>query len=183
MQMDLLVQRMIQAARLDPALYNEVEHDDQALTEAATVVVIAAVASGLGTFLGSLGHGPGLGGFASEILTTLLNWAIWSYVTFFVGTRFFGGTATFGEMLRTLGYAMSPGALNVLGFLPCVGFVVRLVVLVWMLVAGVVAVREALDFDTQHAIYTVLLGWVAMVAIFVAQFLVFALLGLPFRML
>ena len=179
----MLVERMVRAARLDVTLYNEVEHDDTATTEALYVVVIAAVASGLGTLLGSFGEGRGLVGLASEVLTMMLNWVIWSYVTYFVGTRLFHGTATPGEMLRTLGFAMAPGVLNVLGFLPCIGGLVRLAVLIWMLVAGVVAVREALDFDTPKAISTVLVGWVAMLLIYAAQFIVWGLLGWTFRML
>src|SRR5436305_865232 len=112
---------MKRAARLDPTLYNEVEHDESALLQAAIVVVIAAVAAGLGTALNLFEHGPRHLGLISEIITQLLNWVIWSYVTYFVGTRFFGGTATPGEMLRTLGFAMSPGVLNILGFIPCLG--------------------------------------------------------------
>ena len=179
----MLVERMQRAARLDVTLYNEVEHDDGATQEAIYVVAIAAVASGIGTFIGSPGQGHGLIGLASEVLTMLLNWAIWSYVTYFIGTRVFNGTATPGEMMRTLGYAMSPGVLNVLGFLPCVGFLIRLAVFVWILVAGVVAVREALDFQTQQALWTVGLGWLAMVVIFIAQLFFFAALGWTFRVL
>jgi hypothetical protein len=78
---------------------------------------------------------------------------------------------------------MSPGVLNVLGFVPCVGFLIRLGVFVWMLVAGVVAVREALDFETRQALLTVGVGWLAMVVIFIAELLVFTTLGWPFRML
>jgi hypothetical protein len=179
----MLVERMQRAARLDVTLYNEVEHDEDATQEAIYVVAIAAVASGIGTLIGSPGQMHGLVGLASEVLTMLLNWVIWSYVTYFIGTRFFNGTATPGEMLRTLGYAMSPGVLNVLGFVPCVGFLIRLGVFVWMLVAGVVAVREALDFETRQALLTVGVGWLAMVVIFIAELLVFTALGWPFRML
>jgi hypothetical protein len=179
----MLVERMVRAARLDVTLYNEVEHDEATTAEALYVVVLAAVASGLGTLLGSFGEGRGLVGLASEVLTMLLNWVIWSYVTYFVGTRLFDGTATPAEMLRTLGFAMAPGVLNVLGFIPCVGGLVRVVVLGWMLAAGVVAVREALDFDTGKAIGTVVVGWVAMVVIYIVQFLVWGMLGWTFRML
>ncbi len=71
-----VVERVLRAARLDVTLYNEVERDEAATTQAIYVVVIVAVASGLGSLLGSLWHGPGLVGFASEIITSLLNWVI-----------------------------------------------------------------------------------------------------------
>ncbi len=100
-----------------------------------------------------------------------------------MGTRLFEGTATPEEMLRALGFAMSPGVLNVLGFVPYIGFLIRLIVFGWMLVAGVIAVREALDFDTNRAIGTVVVGWVAMTVIFFVQLMIFSALGWPFRML
>jgi hypothetical protein len=178
-----LIARMRRAALLDPSLYDEVEHDQSAMPEAVLVVVIAAVAAGLGTALNPLEEGPRHFGFVSEIVTMLINWVLWSYVTYFVGTRFFGGTATPGELLRTLGFAMSPGVLNVLGFLPCLGGLVRFAVFVWMLVAGVVAVREALDCDNGRALGTVVVGWVVMLLVFFAQLVLFAALGLTFRML
>lgn len=178
-----LIARMRRAALLDPALYNEVEHDRSALTQALLVVVIAAVAAGLGTALNPFERGPRLLGLVSEIVTMLVNWVLWSYVTYFVGTRFFGGTATPGEMLRTLGFAMSPGVLNVLGFVPLLGGLVRLAVFIWVLVAGVVAVREALDCDNARALGTVVVGWVVMLLVFFAQLVLFAALGLTFRML
>ncbi len=179
----MLAERMRRAALLDPALYNEVEQDWDATTEALQVVVIVAVASGIGTVLGSPGNGPGVVRLASEVLTSLLNWVIWSYVTYYIGTRLFGGTATPGELLRTLGYALSPGVLNVLGFVPCVGFLIRLGVLIWVLIAGIVAVREALDFDTSRAVATVVVGWAVMVLVFLVQLVVFMGLGWSFRML
>jgi hypothetical protein len=178
-----LLERMRRAALLDRSLYNEVEHDESATTEALLVVVIAAVATGLGTALNPFEQGPRHFGLVSEILTMLVNWVLWSYVTYFVGTRFFAGTATPGEMLRTLGFAMSPGALNVLGFIPCLGGLIRLAVFIWMLVAGVVAVREALDCDNARALGTVVVGWVVMLLVFFAQLVLFGALGLTFRML
>jgi hypothetical protein len=179
----MLFERMQRAARLDPGLYNEVERDEEATAEAFYVVLLAAVASALGTLLGSLGQGPGLIGAMSEVVTMVLNWVIWSCLTWFIGTRVFAGTATLGELLRTLGFAMSPGVLNVFGFIPCFGFFIRLGVFLWLLAAGVVAVREALDFETGRALGTVVLGWVVMLVLFVVQFVFFAALGWTFRML
>ena len=43
-----LTDRMIRAARLDVALYNEVEADLSATSQALTVVIISSVAAGIG---------------------------------------------------------------------------------------------------------------------------------------
>jgi hypothetical protein len=112
------------------------------------------------------------------VIIGIVNYYIWAYVTYFVGTNLFQGTADVGEMLRTLGYASSPRVLGLLGFIPCVGWLIALAGAIWALVAAIVAVRQALDFDdTVKAIITVLIGWVI---ILVIQFVIFAILGTVF---
>ena len=76
-----------------------------------------------------------------------------------IGDWLLGGTSTWGELLRTLGFAHAPGLLFVVGIVPFVGWVAKPIIGIWMLAAGVVAVRQALDFSTGKALGTVLLGW------------------------
>ncbi len=179
---DSLVQRMIRAARLDASLYEEVEADRTATRDAAIAVTLVAVATGIGSALaGAFAARPEglpapnpLIALIIGIVGSLLGWLIWSYVTYFIGTRMFGGRATPGEMLRTIGFAQSPGILNLLSFIPFLGPILSLVVGIWSLVAGVVAVRQALDFTTGKAILTTVLGWIFLIIIP----LVLALLGL-----
>jgi hypothetical protein len=182
----LLVARMQRAAQLDTALYNEVEHDPTATTQAFQVVLIAGVATGLGTFLSLLlrGHGAaGLAGLVGEVVSLVVNWFVWSYVTYFIGTRLFNGRATPQELLRTLGFALTPHVLSVLGFIPVLGGVVRFVVFWWVVVAGIVAVREALDVGTGAAIVTVIIGAVCMIVIWAVMGVLLAALSLPLRLL
>jgi len=158
-----LTDRMIRAARLDVALYNEVEADTTATNQALMVVVLVAVASGIGLMLSSIIAGrPGvaLGGLIGAVVLELLGWAVWSYVMFFVGTRLFHGTATYGELLRTLGFAYSPGVLLILRFIPILGGIIGLIVAIWRIVAGFIAIREALDLDTGNTIATVIVGFI-----------------------
>jgi hypothetical protein len=176
-----LVQRMIRAARLDNGVYEEVEADRTATSQAATAVVIVAVAGAIGQGL-NVALNPQAGGPSGPMgilftavggaLGALLGWVIWSYVAHFIGTRFFGGTADTGELLRTIGFAQSPGVLNILAFLPVVGGFVTIATAIWSLVAGVIAIRQALDFDTGKAIMTAVIGWL----FFVVLFLVIGLL-------
>jgi hypothetical protein len=166
---------MIRAARLDAGVYEELEADRSATSQAATAVGIVAVCNGVGAALaaqfiarpeGVPGPNPILA-LVGGVVGALLGWLIWSYVTYFVGTKFFGGTATPGELLRTIGFAQSPGVLNLLSFIPVVGGIIALVTGIWALVAGIVAVRQALDFDTGKAILTTVIGWIFLVIVIV----------------
>ena len=161
-----IVDRMKGAAMLDIATYEEVEADTTATGQAAVVVAIVAVASAIGALRD--GGASIIGG----LVAAFIGWLIWSGVTYLIGTRVFGGTATWGELLRTIGFAQSPGVLLVLGIIPVVGLLVRFAVWIWTLVAGIIAIRQALDFSTGKAILTALLGWLCMMVLV-------ALLALP----
>src|SRR6267378_4678981 len=131
------VNRMIRAAKLEVPLYEEVEADITATNQALLVVVIVAVANGVGQAIGATIEGNSaalVGRLVGGILNGLIGWAVWSYVVYFVGTRFFGGTATYGELLRTLGFAQSPGVLLVLRFVPVLGGLLGIAVAIWVLV-------------------------------------------------
>jgi hypothetical protein len=153
-----LVERMVGAAMLDVSVYEEVEADEGATGQAAIVVMLVAAA-------GAVGASRGGGGLvAGAIVGSLLQWLLWSGLTYFIGTRFFAGTATYGELLRTLGFAMTPGVLSVLGIIPGVGGLIQVAVAIWTLVAGIIAIRQALDFDTGKAILTAVISWAVVFA-------------------
>ena len=158
------VERMVGAARLDPRTYEEVEADRSATPQALAVVVLASLASGIG-----MGHG--LRGLLAGALVNLVAWAIWAWLIYFIGTRWLpepGTTANAGELLRTIGFATSPGLLRVLGIVPVLGALVFVVTAVWTLVAVVVAVRQALDYrSTARAVGVCVVGWLVQVVILV----------------
>jgi len=150
-----LVDRMIGAAMLDIPTYEEVEADESLTGQAAVVVVLAAIAAGIGSYGGEeplLGLGLG-------VVASLVGWALWAGVTYIVGDKLLGGTATWGELLRTLGYAQAPGVLYVLAIAPMFGGILKAVVGIWLLITGIVAIRQALDFGTGKALVTAFLGW------------------------
>jgi hypothetical protein len=154
-----VVDRMKGAAMLDVATYEEVEHDEKATGQAAIVVIIVAVCSAIGAVWRG---GPSI---IIAPVSAILGWLLWAAVTYIIGARLLGGTATWGELLRTLGFAQAPGVLMIFGIIPLLGGVVRLIVALWLLVAGVVAIRQALDFSTGKAIATAILGWCAVAAL------------------
>ncbi|MSQ15884.1 MAG: hypothetical protein EXR50_08485 [Dehalococcoidia bacterium] len=164
-----MIQRMQRAASLDVSLYEEVEHDSSATMQALQVVILISILEGIGAGIGT----GRLGGLLVGTLASLGGWALWSFITYWIGTRMFAGTATYGELLRTIGFAYSPRALLVFSFVPFIGGLLVLVVSVWTLISGVVAVRQALDVSTNNAVITCVLGWLASLVVFV----VFILLG------
>ena len=159
-----IVDRMKGAATLDIATYEEVEADTTATGQAAAVVGIVAVASAIGAL-----RGGGLS-IIGGLVAAFVGWLVWSGVTYLIGAKVFGGTATWGELLRTIGFAQSPGVLLVLGLIPILGWLVRFVVWIWLLIAGVIAIRQALDFSTGKAVLTALLGWLCMMVLYAVFF-------------
>lgn len=163
-----MLQKMIRAAMLDVNFYEEVEADESLTTEAITVVVIVSVIAGLGGALADLFAGrPGamIMGLIGGIIMALVGYFVWSFVVYIVGVNLFHGTADYGELLRTIGYAYSPNVLGFFSFIPILGWLIALVGSIWALVAGVIAVRQALDFDTTKAVLTVVIGWVVMMIV------------------
>ena len=156
--MDDFLERMIRASRLDPELYEEVEADPALLGQSAAVVVLSSVAAGVGV--------TGIGGASGLVLGTiaaLLGWVVWAALIYLIGTKLFPEPQTesdMGELLRTLGFAAAPGVLRVFGVVPLLGPIVVVVVSGWMLAAMVVAVRQALDYEsTFRAIGVCLVGF------------------------
>jgi hypothetical protein len=155
------VERMIGAAKLDARVYEEVEADRTATPQALGVVVLASLAAGVSV-------GAGVRGLVAGTLANLVGWAIWAWLVYFIGTRWLPGPDTradVGELLRTLGFATSPGILRVVGVVPPLGLIVFVVTTLWTLVAVVVAVRQALDYrSTGRALGVCVIGWLVQVA-------------------
>jgi len=167
-----LVNRMIRAAKLEVPLYEEVEADITATSQALLVVVVVSVASGIG----QAGSGRNLiAQLLFGLLTALIGWGVWSYVMYFVGTRFMGGTATYGELLRTLGFAESPGVLFILGIIPGLGGIIRALAGIWVLITSFIAIRQALDIDNGKTVITIVLGVVALIVVYAILGVLFAI--------
>jgi hypothetical protein len=164
---------MIRAARLDIHLYEEVEADKQGMRQAMTAVILSSVAAGVGAI-----SSAGVSGIFWGTFGALAGWFIWAFLTYFIGTRILPGPETqsnLGELLRTTGFSSSPGVLRVLGVVPGLGSLVFFVAAVWMLVAMVIAVRQALDYkSTARAVGVCLLGWIVLV---VVNLLLFGIVG------
>ena len=155
-----MFQRMWRASRLDAQFYEMVEADSTYTREAFLVVLLVSVLAGVAA---AAIQGASFLHFFVGILAALLGWVAWAAITLFIGTRITRGAETqsnMGEMLRVLGYAQSPQVLAVFAFIPVLGPALVAVAAIWTLIAGVVAIRQGLDFNTLRAILTVLFGWI-----------------------
>ncbi|MFA9407853.1 MAG: YIP1 family protein [Candidatus Dadabacteria bacterium] len=170
-----LIDRMIRASKLDINLYEEVEADKSSMGQAITVVVISSVASGIGT-IGILG----IQGLIVGTISALIGWLVWAYLTYLIGTKLLPEPQTkadVGELLRTIGFSSAPGVLRIFGFIPLIGVIISFVASIWMLVAMIIAVRQALDYkSTWRAIGVCVFGFVIYLVIIA---LIFYVLGLP----
>jgi hypothetical protein len=152
--------RMIGAAKLDIRTYEEVEADRTATPQALAVVVLSTLAGGIGAVkFGALG--PSI---VAGLIGALVGWIIWATLAYMIGVYLLpepGTNADIGELLRTIGFATSPGILRIFGFVPILGRLLLLVVSIWLVMTMVVAVRQALDYEsTLRAVAVCLIGWV-----------------------
>ena len=168
-----LMDRIIRAAKLDVHLYEEVEADKAAMGQAMWVVVLSSLAAGVGSFAKG-----GISGLLIGAILALVGWYIWAYLTYLIGVKLLPEPQTRAdhtELLRTIGFSSSPGLIRVFGIIPGLTGVVFLVANIWMLVAMVIAVRQALDYkSTLRAVGVCAIGWIIQAVILM---LVFALFG------
>jgi hypothetical protein len=166
------IQRIIGASKLDAATYEEIEADRGATGQALAVVVLAAVAGGIG-----VSGDAGARAFVQLSVTALAAWFVWAILVWFVGTKLVPEPAThsdLGELLRTIGFSSSPGLLRILGILPGIGGLVGIITSLWMLASMIVAVRQALDYQsTGRAIAVCILGFVVYVLLLVGAAVLF----------
>jgi hypothetical protein len=158
--MSNFVRRIVGAALFDRRIYEEVEADRRATGQAVGVVLLTSVAGGIGL----LGLGdPGPGALVRWIAGALVAWMAWATLTYLIGTKLLPEPQTradVGELLRTIAFASAPGLFRALGVVPVLGLTLYAMASIWMLLAMIVAVRQALDYrSTGRAIGVCLVGW------------------------
>ena len=153
----IFVNRIVRACKLDISLYEEVEADKSATLQAALVVVLSSLAAGVGAL--SLGASN----FLMAPILSLVSWYVWAYLIYLIGVKLFpepNTKADHGELLRTIGFSSAPGLIRIFGFTPELMTITFIGGGIWMLVAMIVAVRQALDYEsTWRAIGVVIIGF------------------------
>ena len=155
--------RLFGAAAFDVGVYEEVEADRGATAQAAVVVLASSFAAGIGAY-GLTGRGGGLvAGALAWSAIALVGWAAWALLVYEIGGRLMPTSETrvdVSELLRTIGFSTAPGFLCVLGIMPSVARPVFVLAVVWMFATMVVAVRQALDYEsTSRALAVCAIGW------------------------
>ena len=167
------IDRIVRAAKLDINLYEEVEADKGAMGQAMGVVVLSSIAAGIGS-IGTIGAK----GIIIGAITALIAWYVWAYMTYFIGAKILPEPQTkadHGELLRTIGFSSSPGLIRVLAIIPGISGIIFAIASIWMLIAMVIAVRQALDYQsTLRAVGVCIIGWVIQAIILM---ILFAALG------
>ena len=164
--------RIIRAAKLETRLYEEIATDEDASSQALVVVLLSSLAASIGASTHA-----GVGGMVMGGLVALLAWYIWTLLTYILGVKLFPISQTLAShraLWHTLGFASAPGVLRVFGAIPGFTGIVFLVAAVWMLIAAVIAVRQALDYtSTVRAAGVCIPGW--LVHVFLLFFLLLLL--------
>ena len=167
----VFVNRIIRACKLDISLYEEVEADKSATLQAALVVVLSSLAAGIGAI--SLGASN----FIMAPILSLISWYIWAYLIYFIGTKLFpepNTKADHGQLLRTIGFSSAPGLIRIFGFTPDLMSITFIGAGIWMLVAMVIAVRQALDYEsTWRAIGVVVIGFLVQAIVLIMLLRIF----------
>ena len=160
-----IIGRVTRVFTFDLTVFKEVEDDQTATQQAWAVVVIAALASAIGSAINSLITGGGFVGLLLALVLTpifaLIGYFAWSFLTYWVGVNLFQAQTDFKEMQRVIGFAYAPNALGLLVFIPCVGWLAAFAGGIYALVLTVLAVKEGLDVEWPQAIITCVIGWIA----------------------
>ena len=159
---------MLGAARLSVDTFEDVERDSSATIQALIVVIIVALASGIGELLS--GDANILRALVFGVIRGIVGWAIWALVAMFVGTKILKTEQTeadWGQLARGTGFAQTPGILTILVFVPVVGWVIGLLALVWQWACMVIAVRQSLDYtSTWRAFFVILISAIPVLIIY-----------------
>lgn len=173
-----MLNRMIGTALLRAEAYEDVEHDRSATKQALLVVIIVAIATGVGGLLS--GETDLVRGLAFGVVRGIVSWVVWALIALCVGARLLRTSTThadWGQLARGTGFAQSPGVLNVLAFLAGgLGGLIVLVVFIWQWAAMVVAVRQTLDYQSTLRAFFVIL--ISAIPVAIINGIVFTALGL-----
>lgn len=171
-----MIGRMLGAARLDVATYEEVEADGKATIQALIVVIVVTIASVVGQMLGGGDDFDVVNALVIGVIRGVVSWAVWALFTWIVGATILKTEATeadWGQLARCTGFAQTPGLLHVLSFVPAVGGLIALVAYLWTFAAMVVGVRQSLDYtSTFRAFFVILIAFIPVVIINIVVYMV-----------
>jgi hypothetical protein len=176
--LNLLLSRIRGISLLNAEEVITLKQEQHATPQAVGVLVISALAYGLGyTLLGEIQsntlsiYGIIVGGLATMIISCF-SAIVWSIAVFFVGTKLFKGTTTFWELARPMFFSTAPGILFLLIAIPYRPIIIAITVIavVWLVVSQTFVVKHVMGFGLQRTVLTLMVG-----------FLILAFVGLTFQ--
>ena len=155
----LLLSQLRRLARLDEAVFSEVQADASQTLSAGLVVFGAIVAAAIGGGLWLIVEGDGLRSgnivlresFLGAIAMAAL-WGVWLIVVRLLLVRAFGRSAEAGSLFRPMAFATVPLAGQVLMFVPPIAFGVGVVTLMAWFALSVAATEAAVPGATRKEI-------------------------------
>ena len=158
---------MLGAALLNPATYEEVEHNKGVTWQAMLVVVLVSISGGIGGLLA--GEVDILRGVLFGVIRGVLSWGIWAFAALLIGTTLFKTPQTeadWGQVARGTGFAQTPGLLNIFVSVPIIGGDIGAIVFIWQLAGMLFAIRESLDYDSlRRAFFVVVIPFIPLLFI------------------
>ena len=107
------------------------------------------------------------------LIVSLIGYALFAFLVVIIGTKVMPEPTTkadFQEGFRVLGFTASPGVFNILAIIPFLGPFLSFLIAIWMLVIGVIATREVLDYsNTGRAIIVCI---IAMLIYWIVTFII-----------
>jgi Yip1 domain len=156
--------RVVGAMRLDPNTFEDVERDPTSIGQSVGVIVLAAVAAGVGNI-----YWGGITGIVSGALMSIIGFLVWSLIVWVIGTKVLPEPTTkadFAETFRVIGFSAAPGLASVITIVPLIGYLFMFLIWLWQMAAMVVAVKQVLDYSTLgKAVVVVLIGFVVNICI------------------
>ena len=150
-----ILDRMVKSAKLNRDTFLSLKEDPTATSQALIVLALAGASFGVG-FAASIGSSTLfvlLGAVFGATVGIALGF-VWLSLTFLIGTRVFKGSADYWSLARPLFFATSPGLIFLIMSVPVsfVSDIARAVGVAWIAVSTVIAVKTALDLDTQRSL-------------------------------
>ena len=174
------IERVKGVLRLQTSAFEEIEQSRSATLGALLVVVVVAIAAAIG----GLGD-DGSNGVLSAVSGAVVSWIVFSALCYVIGTRFLASPetkATWGELLRVLGFAEAPNVLAIVAFIPLFGGLVAAIGSIWALLAAILGIKQALEIPYPRAAIVAVVAWVARLVLLFTIALIFGVTALVFRM-
>ena len=177
LQLGLMWSRMTKATRIDREGVLELKTDSTATGQAVAVLVLAALAYGIGYTAQTQFQKHDLSiygiivGSLANVVTVCFAAFVWSATAFLVGTKLFQGKTSYWELARPLFFASSPFLLFLLitfpippilvqGNVPIYWFqgTVAVAAVVWLFLSQVFALKQVMGLSLRRTILTVAVG-------------------------